>query len=80
MGARPDKMTNTTGVKFLLQLGVNVFYNRADSISAQKKFLREDKFGAKKILEQRKVLEQRKTRLLGQAGFFIDVNGDEKFF
>lgn len=50
MGARPDKRTNTTGVKFLLQLGVNVFYNRTDSISAQKSF------GAKYIWGKEKPL------------------------
>lgn len=57
-----------TGVKFLLKLGVNVFYNRADSISAQKSFGSKKSFG------------KEKPACIRQAGFFIDVNGDEKFF
>lgn len=48
MGARPDKMANTTGVKFLLKLDVNVFLQSHGFRFGTKKFWRKDKFGAKK--------------------------------
>lgn len=48
MGARPDKMANTTGVKFSLQLGVNVFLQSRGFHFGAKKFWSKDKFGAKK--------------------------------